>query len=61
MSVRHITHELLVTLACQVDWAFQEDEIRLRYLQETFVADGATGRVKRAGRRPSFGSLRQVK
>jgi len=61
MCVRHIAHELLVTLACQVDWAFQDDEVRLQYLRETFEADGATGRVKRAGRRPSFSLLRQVK
>lgn len=61
MCVRHIAHELLVTLACQVDWSFSDNDIRLQYVHETIKVDGATGRVKRIGQRPSYSLLRQAK
>lgn len=61
VCVRHIAHELLVTLASQVAWAFADGDMRLRYVRETFAADGGTGQVKCSGRRPSFSLLRQAK
>lgn len=57
MCVRHIAHELLVTLACQVDWSFEDNDARLRYVRELLTFDAATGRMKCVGRRPPFDQL----
>jgi hypothetical protein len=49
MCVRHIAHELLVTLACQVDWSFPEEDLRLKYAREKLHIDGATGDLVSVG------------
>jgi hypothetical protein len=60
MCVRHIAHELLVTLACQVGWSFPEENMRLKYAHERLDIDGGTGDLVSAGQRPSFDRLRTV-
>jgi hypothetical protein len=60
MCVRHIAHEVLVALACQVDWSFLDEGTRLKYAREKLHIDGGTGSLVSVGQRPSFDRMKAV-